>query len=133
MHPRVCVHKHFDLITNPFKYECETFQILIHPCQKKLVSAKCNSWIVDLTTFKVNDSTHLQMLMVQEIMWRNSLTHSNINLWGIKLLFVFQYKLVNAKCNVWIMISINSKNVKKFIKSFKYNCQLLSCMYFDIS
>jgi len=109
MHPRVCMHKHFDLITNQFKYECETFQIIIHPFQKIMVNAKYNTWIVDLATLKVNDSTHVQMLIVQEIMWKNSLTHSNINLWSIKLLFVFQYVLVNAICNVWIVVSISSK------------------------
>jgi hypothetical protein len=43
MHLKLCMHKHFDLITNPFKCECETFQVLIHPFQKKLVNAKCNS------------------------------------------------------------------------------------------
>jgi hypothetical protein len=29
MHPNFCVHEHFDLITNPFKYKCETFQIFM--------------------------------------------------------------------------------------------------------
>jgi hypothetical protein len=24
MHPKLCMHEHFDLITNPFKYKCET-------------------------------------------------------------------------------------------------------------
>jgi hypothetical protein len=33
---------------------------------------------MDLTTFKVNDSTHVQMIMVQE-MQKKSLTHSNLN------------------------------------------------------
>jgi len=79
MHPRVCMHKYFDLITNQFKYECETFQIIIHPFQKIVVNAKCNTWIVDLAALKVNDSTHVQMLIVQKIMWKNSLTHSEIN------------------------------------------------------
>ncbi len=34
MQPRVCMHEHFDLITNPFKYKCETYNIFIHPFQK---------------------------------------------------------------------------------------------------
>jgi len=55
MHPRRCMHEHFDLITNPFNYKCETFQNFIHPFKKVVMSAKHNSWIVDLTTFKVND------------------------------------------------------------------------------
>jgi len=74
MYHKLCMHEHFDLITNPFKYKCETFQIFIHPFQKIVMSAKCNSWIVDLTTFKMNDSTQVQILIVQE-MWKNSLTH----------------------------------------------------------
>ncbi len=24
MHPRLCMREHFDLITNPFNYKCET-------------------------------------------------------------------------------------------------------------
>jgi len=84
MHPRFCMHEHFDPIISPFKYKCETFQIFIHPFQKLRVSAKCNSWIMDLTTFKMNDSTHVQMLTIHK-MWKNSLTHSSIYMWGIKL------------------------------------------------
>jgi hypothetical protein len=33
---------------------------------------------MNLTTFKVNDSSHVKVLIVQE-MQKNSLTHSNIN------------------------------------------------------
>jgi hypothetical protein len=29
MHLKLCMYEHFDLITNPFKYKCETFQIVI--------------------------------------------------------------------------------------------------------
>jgi hypothetical protein len=65
-------------ITNTFKYKCETLQIFRHPFQKIMVNAKCNSIVMDLTTFKVNDSTHVQMLMIQEKQ-KNSLTHSHIN------------------------------------------------------
>jgi hypothetical protein len=75
MHSKLCIHEHLDLITNPFKYKCETFQNFIHPFHKIVVNIKCNSWVVDLTTFKVNDSTYVQMLIVQE-MQKNSLTHS---------------------------------------------------------
>jgi hypothetical protein len=78
MHPRLCMYEHFDLIIDPFKYKCETSQIFRHLFQKNLVNAKCNSWVVDLTTFKVNDSTYVQMLIIQD-MQKNSLTHSSIN------------------------------------------------------
>jgi hypothetical protein len=78
MHPKFCMHEHFDLITNPFKYKCETSQIFIHSFKKIVMNVKCNSWVMNLTTFKVNDSTHVHMLIVQE-MQKNSLTHSNIN------------------------------------------------------
>jgi hypothetical protein len=59
MHPRLCMHEHFDLIINPFKHKCETFQIFIQPFDKIVVNAKCNSWIMDLTTLKVNDLIHM--------------------------------------------------------------------------
>jgi hypothetical protein len=65
MHPRLCMYEHFDLIGNPFKYNCEISQIFIYPFKKIVANAKCNSWIVDLTTFKVNDSTYMQMLIIQ--------------------------------------------------------------------
>jgi hypothetical protein len=67
MHPKFCMHEHFDLITNPFKYKCETCQVFIHLFQKIVMSAKYNSWIMDLTTFKVNDSIHVQMLIIQNM------------------------------------------------------------------
>jgi hypothetical protein len=72
------MHEHFDLITNLFKYKCETCQVFIHPFQKVVVSAKCNSWVINLTIFKVNDSVNVQMLIVQE-MWKNSIKYSSIN------------------------------------------------------
>jgi hypothetical protein len=71
------MYEHFDLISNPFKYKGETSLIFIHSFQKKLMISKSNLWVVDLTTFKVNDSTHVQMLIVQN-MRKNSLNHSNI-------------------------------------------------------
>jgi hypothetical protein len=79
MHPRLYTDEHFHLINNPFKYKCETFQIFIHSFQKIMMSAKCNSWVVYLTTFKVNNSTHMQMLIDQD-MWKKSLTNFSINL-----------------------------------------------------
>jgi hypothetical protein len=41
VHLKLCMHEHFDLITNPFKYKCEISQVLIHPFFKIVVSAKC--------------------------------------------------------------------------------------------
>ncbi len=38
MHPKLCMHEYFDLITNPFKFICETldfyvgFNIYINKC-----------------------------------------------------------------------------------------------------
>jgi hypothetical protein len=78
MHPTLCMHEHFDLIINPFKYKCETSQIFIHPFKFFMMNAKCNSWVVDLTTFKLNDSIDVQIIIVRE-MRKNSLTHSSIN------------------------------------------------------
>jgi hypothetical protein len=63
MYSKLCMCEHFYLITNPFKYKYKTCQIFIHPFQKIVASAK---WIVDLT-FKVNDSIHMQMLIVQKM------------------------------------------------------------------
>ncbi len=28
MHPKLCMHEYFDFIINPFKYKCETCQVL---------------------------------------------------------------------------------------------------------
>jgi len=67
MHLELCMHEHFNLITNAFKYKFETFQILIHSFKKIMVNAKCNLSIVNLATFKVNDSTHVQILMNQKM------------------------------------------------------------------
>jgi hypothetical protein len=43
MHPKLYMHEHFDLITNPLKYKCENSQIFIHLFQKIVVGAKCSS------------------------------------------------------------------------------------------
>jgi len=66
MHPRVCMHEHFDLITNPFKYKCETCNVFIHPFQKNCDECKMQ-FINVFNTLKMNDSIHVQMLIVQEL------------------------------------------------------------------
>ncbi len=43
MHFKFFMHEHFDLIINPFKYKCVISHIFVHPFQKIVVSAKCNS------------------------------------------------------------------------------------------
>jgi hypothetical protein len=40
MHPKLCMHEHFDIITNPFKYKCETSQICIHPFKENYGGCK---------------------------------------------------------------------------------------------
>jgi len=72
------MHEHFDLIIKLFIYECKTSQIFIHLISKIVFDAKCNSWIMNFITFKVSDSIYVQMLIAQK-MWKNSLTHSSIN------------------------------------------------------
>jgi len=52
MHAKICMHEHFDLITNPFKYKCEISWIFIHIFQKLVLNAKCNSWIVDFNNIQ---------------------------------------------------------------------------------
>jgi hypothetical protein len=133
------MHEHFDLITNPFNYKCEISQYFIHSFKKIVVSAKCNSWIVDLTTFKVNDSTHVQMLIIQK-MWKKSLTHSSINMKHYVVMCIFIYtskwnmQHLNNGFNTqsgWFDLGKNvysSKNVKKITKLFKYNCKILIYM-----
>jgi len=59
MHLRIYMHEHLDLIISAFKYKCENSQVFIHLFQKIVVGEKYNSWVVDLTTFKVNDSTRV--------------------------------------------------------------------------
>jgi hypothetical protein len=73
------MHEYFDLITNPFKYKCKTSQVFMHPFKKNYGECKMQFMNSDLITFKVNDSTHVQMLIIQEIQ-KKSLTHSSINL-----------------------------------------------------
>jgi hypothetical protein len=51
-HIKLCMHEHFSLIINPFKYKCETFQIFICPFLTKFMNAKWNSWIMDLIESK---------------------------------------------------------------------------------
>jgi len=52
-----------------------------------------------LNTFKMNDPTHMQMLIVQE-MQKKSLNIFKYKWRGIKLLCVFQYILVSEICNI---------------------------------
>jgi hypothetical protein len=51
---------------------------------------------MDLTTFKVNDSTHVQMLIVKE-MQKNSGTHSNIN---VSHEIIMRVSIYISKCNM---------------------------------
>ncbi len=62
---------------------------------------------MDLITFKMNGSTHVQMLIVQEMQKIHLLVQVQMS--GIKLLCVLQYILVNVICNVRIMVSISSE------------------------
>jgi hypothetical protein len=39
---RLCMHKHVDLITNPFKYKSETYQVFMS-LKKIVMNTKCNS------------------------------------------------------------------------------------------
>jgi hypothetical protein len=59
------MHKHFDIITNPFKYKYETCQIFIHPFQKIVMNT--DRFNNEFNTFKVNDSSHVQMLIIQKM------------------------------------------------------------------
>jgi len=77
VHLKLCMHEHFDLIINLFKYKCKISQIFVHLFQNIMLNAKCNSWIVNFIIFKVSDSTHVKILVVQE-MWKHSLKHSSI-------------------------------------------------------
>jgi hypothetical protein len=54
-----CIHEHFDLITNPFKYKCEMCQVFIHPFHEIMQNAKCKMQLMSngFDTFKMNDST----------------------------------------------------------------------------
>jgi hypothetical protein len=59
MHPRLCIHEQFELITNPFKYKCETYQILYVHFKKKRDECKMQLMSIEFNTFKMNDSTHV--------------------------------------------------------------------------
>jgi hypothetical protein len=58
MHLRLCMHKHFDTITNSFKYKCETYQVFIHPFKKNCDDCKMQLVSNGFNTFKVNGSIH---------------------------------------------------------------------------
>jgi hypothetical protein len=51
---------------------------------------------VDLTTLKVNDSIHMQLLIIQD-MKKKSLTHSSIN---VKHYVVMCVSIYTSKCNM---------------------------------
>jgi len=63
MHPKFCMHEHFDLITNPFKYKCETlgfyvgFNIYINKCNMQHLKSGFNK-------LKMDDSIHVKMLII---------------------------------------------------------------------
>jgi hypothetical protein len=61
--------------TNPFKYICEALSFM---CVSIYIN-KCNMQCLNsgFNKLKVDDSTHVNMLIVQE-MWKNSLNHSSI-------------------------------------------------------
>jgi hypothetical protein len=67
MHPKLCMHEQFELITNPFKYKCETYQIFICPFLKNHDECKMQFMSNEFKTFKLNDSTHVQKLIIQEM------------------------------------------------------------------
>jgi hypothetical protein len=59
-----------------FKYKCEA---LIVMCVS-IYTSKCNMQCLNsvFNKLKVDDSTHVKMLIIQE-MWKKSLNHSSIN------------------------------------------------------
>ncbi len=50
MHPKLCMHEHFDLIINPFKYKCEALSCYVF--SYILVSAICNIGIMVLISLE---------------------------------------------------------------------------------
>jgi hypothetical protein len=68
------MHEHFDLIPNPFKYNVR----LANSISKKIDECKMQLMSNGLNIFKMNDPSHVQMLIVQE-MQKNSLIYLNIN------------------------------------------------------
>jgi hypothetical protein len=67
MHAKVCMHKHFNVITNSFKCKCAIRQIFTHPSQKFNDEYKMEFLNNGFTIFKMNDSIHVQMLIVQKM------------------------------------------------------------------
>jgi len=63
MHLKFCMHEHFDLITNLFKYECETlgfyvgFNIYTNKCNMQHLKSGFNK-------LKMDDSIHVKMLII---------------------------------------------------------------------
>jgi hypothetical protein len=112
MHLRICIDKHFDLITNLFKYKCETYKVFIYSCQKFTMNAKYNSWIMDLTHSK-------WMIQLMSYVDSSKDVKKHINMFKYKCealkLCVFQYILINIMCEIWIMVSINLAHVYMLI------------------
>jgi len=53
MHLVVCMgNLYFNLIINPFKHKCKMCQVFTYSSQKIMKSAKCNSWVLELTHSK---------------------------------------------------------------------------------
>ncbi len=63
MHFKLCMHEHFDLITNLFKYKYETCQVFIYSFKKTMIN-KMQFMSNGFNTIKVNDLVHVQMLIV---------------------------------------------------------------------
>jgi hypothetical protein len=78
MHPIICMHEHFDLITNSFKYKCKNLASFYTCISKNCDECKMQIMNNGFNTFKMYDWTHVQILIVQK-MWKKSLTRSNIN------------------------------------------------------
>jgi hypothetical protein len=64
---------------------------------------KCNMQHLNngFNRFKVDDSIHVYMLIIQE-MWKKSLDYSSI-IEKIKLC-VFQCIIISARCNLWVIV-----------------------------
>jgi hypothetical protein len=83
-----------------FKYKCET--LTCYMCVSIYIN-KCNMQHLNngFNKFKTDDSSHVNMLIVQE-MCSNSLKHPNII--AKHWVTYVQYILVNVRCNLWVMV-----------------------------
>ncbi len=71
MHPKFCMYDHFHIINNPCKYKCDTSQSFYTYIYKNYGECKMQFMNNGFNTFKVNDSTHVQMLTIQVIYEKN--------------------------------------------------------------